>query len=237
MGNKGGRRHLKKLAAPRSWNIERKDLVWIAKPRPGPHSLAESMPLTSILTIVLKKAGTGREAERLIKGGDVAVDGRIVKDPKFPVGFMDVLSFSRVGESYLMSYDGYGRLELKPLKKEQKFKLCRIESKTVAKKGKKLIGLHDGRSMFVDKEYKLGDVLKISVPDQKVLDHFEFKKGNLAYVIKGQHAGKIAKIKEEVKGTATREAMVVLEKEGETFNVPKRYLFVIGRDKPEVALE
>lgn len=237
MGNKGGRKHLKKLAAPKSWNIGRKDLVWIAKPRPGPHSLAESLPLTSILTIVLKKAGTGREAERLIKGGDVAVDGRIVKDPKFPVGFMDVLFFSRVGESYLMSYDKSGRLELKPLKKEQKFKLCRIERKTVAKKGKKQIGLHDGRSMLVDKEYKLGDVLKISVPDQKVLDHLEFKKGSVAYVIKGQHAGKIAKIKEEVKGTATREALVVLEKEGETFNAPKRYLFVIGRDKPEIALE
>jgi small subunit ribosomal protein S4e len=236
MGNKGGRRHLKKLGAPKSWNIERKDRVWIAKPRPGPHSLEGSLPLTTILTIVLKKAGSIREAERLIKTNEILVDGRIVKDPKFPVGFMDVLSIPKVDEHYLITYDKYGRIQLQKIK-EQKFKLCRIERKFVAKKGKKMIGLHDGRTQLADKDYKTGDVVKMAVPEQKILDHFEFKKGNTAYVIKGKHAGKTGKIKEEIKGTAARESLVVMEKEGETFNVPKRYLFLIGRDKPEITLE
>ena len=236
MGNKGGRRHLKKLGAPKSWNIERKDRVWIAKPRPGPHSLEGSLPLTTILTIVLKKAGSIREAERLIKTNEILVDGRIVKDPKFPVGFMDVLSIPKVDEHYLITYDKYGRIQLQKIK-EQKFKLCRIERKFVAKKGKKMIGLHDGRTQLADKDYKTGDVVKMAVPEQKILDHFEFKKGNTAYVIKGKHAGKTGKIKEEIKGTAARESLVVMEKDGETFNVPKRYLFLIGRDKPEITLE
>ncbi len=236
MGNKGGRRHLKKLGAPKSWNIERKNTVWIAKPRPGPHSLEESMPLTTILTIVLKKAGSIREAERLIKTNEIMVDGRVVKDPKFPVGFMDVLSLPRVDEHYLITYDKYGRIQLQKIK-EQKFKLCRIERKFVAKKGKKMIGLHDGRTQAADKDYKLGDVVKMAIPKQKILDYFEFKKGSTAYAIKGKHAGKTGTIKEEIKGTAARETLVVMEKEGETFNVPKRYLFLIGRDKPEIKLE
>jgi small subunit ribosomal protein S4e len=236
MGSKGGRRHLKKLNAPKSWNIERKDFAWIAKPRPGPHSLEGSMPLTTILTIVLKKAGSIREAERLIKTNEILVDGRVVKDPKFPVGFMDVLSLPRVDEHYLITYDKYGRIQLQKIK-EQKFKLCRIERKFVAKKGKKMIGLHDGRTQLVDKEYKIGDVVKMAIPEQKILDHFEFKKGNTAYVIGGKHAGKTGKIKEEIKGTAARETLVIMEKEGETFNVPKRYLFLIGRDKPEIKIE
>ena len=236
MGNKGGRRHLKKLGAPKSWNIERKDRVWIAKPRPGPHSLEGSLPLTTILTIVLKKAGSIREAERLIKTNEILVDGRIVKDPKFPVGFMDVLSIPKVDEHYLITYDKYGRIQLQKIK-EQKFKLCRIERKFVAKKGKKMIGLHDGRTQAADRDYKTGDVVKMAVPGQKILDHFEFKKGNTAYVIRGKHAGKIGKIKEEIKGTAARASLVVMEKDGETFNVPKRYLFLIGRDKPEITLE
>jgi len=236
MGSKGGRRHLKKLNAPKSWNVERKDFVWIAKPRPGPHSLEGSMPLTTILTMVLKKADTIREAERLIKTNEILVDGRVVKDPKFPVGFMDVLSLPRVDEHYLITYDKYGRIQLQKIK-EQKFKLCRIERKFVAKKGKKMIGLHDGRTQLADKEYRVGDVVKMAVPDQKILDHFEFKKGNTAYVIKGKHAGKTGKIKEEIKGTAARETLVIMEKEGETFNVPKRYLFLIGRDKPEITIE
>jgi len=236
MGNKGGKRHLKKLGAPKSWNIERKDHVWIAKPRPGAHSLEGSLPLTTILTIVLKKASSIREAERLIKTNEILVDGRIVKDPKFPVGFMDVLSIPKVDEHYLITYDKYGRIQLQKTK-EQKFKLCRVERKFVAKKGKKMIGLHDGRTQAADKDYKTGDVVKMAVPEQKILDYFEFKKGSTAYVIKGKHAGKTGKIKEEIKGTAAREALVVMEKEGETFNVPKRYLFLIGRDKPEIKLE
>jgi small subunit ribosomal protein S4e len=235
MGSKGGRRHLKKLNAPKSWNVERKDYVWIAKPRPGPHSLEGSLPLTTLLTIVLKKANTIREAERLIKTGEILVDGRAVKDPKFPVGFMDVLSIPKIDEHYLVTYDKYGRIQLQK-SGAQNFKLCRIERKFVARGGKKMIGLHDGRTQMVDKEYAVGDVVKISVPDQKILDHFEFKKGSTAYVIKGKHAGKMGKIKEESKMTA-KEPIVVLEKEGETFNVPKRYVFLVGRDKPEIKIE
>jgi small subunit ribosomal protein S4e len=237
MASKGGRRHLKKLAAPKTWNIERKDCWWITKPRAGPHPIEGSMPIATILTIVLKKAGTMLEAERLLRGGEILVDGRVVKDSKFPVGFMDILAIPKIKEQYVMIYDGAGRLKLKELDKEQKFKLDRIESKNVVKKNKLQIGLHDGRTIITDKKYRTGDVLKISLPDQKVLDHLEFKPGNVAYVIKGKHAGKLGKIKEEIMGTSAREALVVMEKNGETFNAPKRYVFVVGRDKPEIPLE
>jgi len=236
MSSKGGNRHLKKMAAPKSWNVERKDVVWIAKPRAGPHSLKGSMPLTTILTIVLKKADNAKESERLIKSSEVFVDGRVVKDPKFAVGFMDVLSFPRTKEQYIVIYDNHGRLKLQELEKPQSYKLCRIEKKTVVKGNKKQIGLHDGRTQLVDKEYKTGDVVKLSLPEQKIIEHLEFKKGMLAYVMGGQHAGKIAKIKEEIPGTATREALVVMEKEGEAFNAPRRYLFIIGKDKPEITI-
>jgi len=237
MGSKGGRKHIKKLGAPKSWNIQRKDSIWVAKPRAGPHALEGSLAVTTVLTIVLKKAGTIREAEKLVKTGEIFVDGKVVKDPKFPVGFMDVISIPKIDESHLVVYDKYSRIKLQKLDKEQKFKLCRIEAKNVIRKNKKQIGLHDGRTIIVDKEYRTGDVLKISVPDQKIMDHFEFKKGNTAYVMGGKHAGKTAKIKEEFKGTASREALVILESGGETFSAPKRYLFIIGKDKPEIVIE
>lgn len=236
MGLKGGRRHLKKLVAPKSWKMQRKDTVWVTKPRAGPHSLSGSLPLTTVLTIVLKKTDSKRESVKLIKKGEVLVDGRAVRDPKFPVGFMDVLSFPRIGEQYLFTYDKYGRLQLNALDKEQKFKLCRIERKTTLRKGKKSIGLHDGRSQLVDKEYAVGGVVKLSVPEQKILDYFEFKKGSAAYIIGGKHSGKIGRIVEEIPGTASREPMAVLEENGETFRVPKRYAFVVGRDKPEIKI-
>jgi small subunit ribosomal protein S4e len=236
MGLKGGRRHLKKLVAPKSWNIQRKDFVWVTKPRAGPHSLKESLPLTTVLSVMLKKTDSKSESVKLIKKGEILVDGRAVKDPKFPVGFMDVLSIPRIKENYLFTYDKYGRLQLYLLEKEQKFKLCRIERKETVKKNKKRIGLHDGRNQLVDKEYAVGGVIKLSVPEQKILDYFEFKKGNVAYIIGGKHAGKIGKILEDVPGTGSREPMTVLEEDGGTFRVPKRYVFVMGRDKPEIKM-
>ncbi|HUR25557.1 MAG TPA: S4 domain-containing protein, partial [Candidatus Thermoplasmatota archaeon] len=84
-------KHLKRLAAPRSWVIPRKTNVYTTKPRPGAHPLERALPLGTVVRDFLKLAATGREAARVIGAGDVTVDGRIVKDAKFAVGFMDVV--------------------------------------------------------------------------------------------------------------------------------------------------
>ena len=36
--------HLKRLVAPRSWNIARKERTWTTKPMPGKHSLEGALP-------------------------------------------------------------------------------------------------------------------------------------------------------------------------------------------------
>lgn len=33
------RRHLKRIAAPKTWPIKRKEHKWIVRPTPGPHPL------------------------------------------------------------------------------------------------------------------------------------------------------------------------------------------------------
>ena len=41
--------HLKRLVAPRSWSIARKQNVWTTRPMPGKHSLEGAIPISTIL--------------------------------------------------------------------------------------------------------------------------------------------------------------------------------------------
>jgi small subunit ribosomal protein S4e len=64
--------------------------IFAPKPSCGPHKLRECVPLNILLRNKLKLALNGREAKLIVKSkdGNIAIDGKIRKDPTFPVGFM-----------------------------------------------------------------------------------------------------------------------------------------------------
>ena len=80
--------HLKRLVAPRSWNIARKERTWTTKPMPGKHSLEGALPISTILRDYLKVCDNNREAKIILHNGEVLIDQRVVRKPKFPVGLM-----------------------------------------------------------------------------------------------------------------------------------------------------
>ena len=55
--------HLKRLVAPRSWSIARKQNVWTTRPMPGKHSLEGAIPISTILRDYLNVCDTNREAK------------------------------------------------------------------------------------------------------------------------------------------------------------------------------
>lgn len=63
LGKKGGRRHLKRKPAPKTWPIHRKEQVWTIKPRPGPHPISRCLPLTLVVRDILGFAKTRKELE------------------------------------------------------------------------------------------------------------------------------------------------------------------------------
>lgn len=232
---KGGKRHLKTLAIPRSWPIERKNFVWTTKPKCGMHWLEYSMPLVTIMRM-LGKAKNRREAVKIIKNGEIRIDEKVRKDPKFGIGFMDIISIPRTEEHLRVVFNEKGYITLLPTaEKEAGFKLCLIDNKKSAGDKFQYL-LHDGRNFLADGKYKVGDVLKISLPGQKVLEHFAFEEGNHAYIIEGKHIGKVGKIKDIRKGTMSRPTMVSLEVENETIDIPARCCFVVGKEKVEIKL-
>jgi small subunit ribosomal protein S4e len=226
--------HLKRLKAPRTWRIERKVAKWTVKPSPGPHPIERSVPLLLVVRDFLKLADTGKEARKIIGAREILVDGKARRDYKFPCGLMDVISIPKINEHYRVLFDRRGVLRVVKIDEERaKWKLCRIENKTMVKGGKIQLNLHDGRNIIVEENsYKTGDVLKISLPEQEILEVIPMEKGYLAMITGGRHTGQIAKIEEVV---VTRSPMPnIIKLEG--FSTIKPYVFPIGKDKPLVQL-
>ena len=227
--------HQKRLSVPKSWKIGKKGNKWISTTRPGPHSQARSLPLGIIIRDILKLVDNSREGKRILSEGKVLVDGIPRKDLRFPVGLFDVITLPLVNEAYRMLQDEKGRLTLHKLNETQVNKLCRINNKVTLKGGKVQLNLSDGTNILGSNEYGTKDSLILSVPDKKVVKHLQFKVGNLAMIVGGQHSGEIGKIVEIREVKSSRHNMVAISGEKD-FETIEDYVIVIGEDKPEIRL-
>jgi small subunit ribosomal protein S4e len=220
---------MKRIAAPKTWNIGRKESTFITRPKPGPHMFKYSMALSVVMRELIKVARTAKEAKQIIKTKDVFVDKRKRNDEKCPVGLMDVIEFPQIEEQYRVLLDRKGRLTaVKATAKEASTKLARIESKTRIAGGKTQLNLSDGRNIIVDKElYKTGDTLHLALPDQKIIEHLKFEKGAMLLLIGGKHSGMIATIEE-----ISQNKIIIKAAKNQKFETLKRHAFVIGKEKP-----
>jgi small subunit ribosomal protein S4e len=230
---------MKRLAAPRAVRIHRKEKKWTFRSSPGPHPLQRSVPLAVLVREYFKLTETGREAKRVIGAGEVHVDGRAVKEATFPVGLMDVVTIPKLKQSYRILLDHRGRVLPVPIKADEaKWKLVRIENKTTIQGGKTQLNLHDGRNVLIPKDqYKVGDVLKMSLPDQKVVGALKFEKGTLALVTAGAHSGELAPIEsvETTRGPHPTQVLLKGSKDA-SFRTIKDYVFPVGDKKPEITV-
>jgi small subunit ribosomal protein S4e len=238
MAKMGSRKHLKRYKAPEHWPIHPKEFTWTVKPSPGPHSIEGSLPLLIIVRDILQVADNAREARIIINNGEVLVDGRIRKDYKFPVGFMDVIQLPKSGKTYRVLPDERGRLILHPIVKENtEFKLCRIEDKTTIKGAKTQLNLHDGRNYLAEGDYKAGDVVVLQVPEQEIKDHLIFESGAIGLVTGGKHIGEKGKVKDiNISRSSMPNTVLIETDDGNTFQTLKEYVFVLGKDKPLISL-
>ena len=248
MGKKGGRRHLKREKAPRSWPIHPKDSHWAVKPSPGPHVQRACIPLASLVRDVLGYAQTVRESKIVLAQNRVSVDGKICHDYKFPTGLMDVIDLPDANMTYrVLPAIGKGLTAVRIPKDEAKAKLCRIEEKTTLKKGKVQLNLHDGRSIVIPVEdarnpkediYKTRDTIRIGIPTQKILGHLKFATGAYAMVTSGRNIGRHGKVVKIEPSTAARSATALIEDpSGNRFETIADYLFVVGEEKPVIKIE
>jgi len=248
LGKKGGKKHLKRKPAPKSWPIHRKEFLWAPKPMPGPHPISNCIPLTLIIRDILGFAKTRKEAKIIISQGKLEVDGKIQREERFPAGLMDVIYIPEIKKAYRILPSKKG-LMLHPIEAgKADFKLCRIENKTIVKGGHVQLNLHDGTNLlFRAKEspnlerdaYETLGTLKISIPKREILEYIELAKGTYALITDGKNAGRHGKIVaiEKKPEQKRRDLLVTIEdKNGVQFQTVLDYIFAVGSTKPEISL-
>jgi len=240
MARMGGKRHVKALAAPRTWKIGRKKNVFIAKPDPGPHPLNLSLPACVIVRDVLGETVSAKEAKAIIKQGKVFVDGKQVREQNRPVGLMDVVSFPSVGKHYRATVDRDGKIKLvEATEGESNFKVGRVMAKYTCKGGELTVRLHDGSNIRVPGEIPIsnGDSVVLSLPERKLVDVIRVKEGTLCFAFRGGSAGRLGRFTSGSPSGLKRRALVELRADdGSSFSTLRAYVMAVGVEEPRVTL-
>lgn len=228
MANMGKSRHMKRIAAPRSMKILRKTSKYVVKQSPGRHPISFSIPLLVLVRDYLGLATTAKEAKKIIKSGEVLIDGKPMKDFKFGVGLFDIVSIPKQNIYKKVIINNRGELVLADISpSEADKKICKIKNKYYYK-GKLMVTLHDGRNVPASPEYKIGDSVILNLKENKVEKHLPFKENAKALVLGGQFINNVVLIRKIVPGSATTVTNAIVELNGEERLIPLKSLFIIG---------
>jgi len=219
MANRGGSRHLKRIAAGYK---EKKKYKYLLKPDPGPHSLEESLPLAGVLRDYLNIASNLKEAKYILRNNLVKVDERIVKNTKFPIGLMDIISIHNVGK-YIVLYDDKGNFIFKNF--DTSNKLLKVINKLKVKGGKIQYTFHDGRTYLGDNSIKVGDSVIFDLINKKLVKVIPQSLNSKVLIIKGKHKGKIGILKNV---EVLKNDKIAVVDTGEPIRTSYKYLLFVG---------
>lgn len=220
--------HLKRIAAPKTWPILRKEKVFVAIGK-SPHKLELSLPLITIFRDLLKIANNAREIKKIISEKNIVINNKIVKDVRFRAGLFDRIYVKKLEKYFSLYLTEKGKLEVKEISKEKsEFKPCKIIGKKILKGKKTQINCFDGRNFIVNSEkFKVGDSIVLDLKNNKIIKHLSMEKGNFALVIKGKNKGAYGRIESinDVNNTAT------LDLKNKKITIPKKDLFVLEENE------
>ncbi len=222
--------HLKRIAAPRRWHIDRKANTFTTRPKPGAHPLDQGLPLNVILRDIVKIAASTSEVKKILNNNEILVDGKRRKDHRFIVGLFDVVSFNK--SQYRVALDAKGRLSLIEIPATEKTKkVCKVTGKSILKGGKIQLNLFDGKNILTSEKVSVGDSVLIELPSCKITKVFPLKEGATIYLQRGKRSGDSGTLK------TLNDKQAVYESNGKDVETLKEYLFVIGEKKAEVTIQ
>jgi len=236
---RGPKKHLKRLAAPKTWMLDKLGGVFTTRPNSGPHKMRESMPITIFLRNRLKYALTGKEVQTILKQRLVKIDGKVRTDHRFPAGFMDVIQIEKTGENFRLIYDVKGRFTIHRItNQEAKYKLCRVKAVKTGPKNVPYLYTSDGRTIrYPDPLVKVNDSIRLDINTGKIMDFIKFEPGNLCMVTGGRNTGRVGSIMHRERHPGSFDIVHVKDANGHVFATRLAYIFVIGKGaKPYISL-
>jgi len=226
---------MKRMFAPSHWCLDKLRGVYATRPSTGPHKLRECIPVTVLLRNRLRYALSGQEAIKICrdKSGNVKVDGKIRRDPRFPLGVMDVVSLPKTGENFRILYDIKGRFQ--PVRidaKEAAFKLCKIKRKVQGKNKIPYIVTHDGRTIrYPHPDIKKNDSIKLNLETGEVDGVVKFENGATVFVTGGNNIGRVGTLMHIEHHPGSYEIVHIKDVQGRVFATRLGNIFTIGQGK------
>jgi len=196
--------HLKRITMPKTWPLARKGYKYIVKPLAG-KKIEFCLPAMIILRNILKIGRTRKEIKKILQEKDVLVNGKIISEEAYPVGFYDIISLPKMEKYYRIELSGKGKLSPIEISKEKAMKrYSKIVNKTIIKKNKIQINFQDGLNTLAEKnlQAKVNDCIVFDLQNKKILKIIPFEKGSHVIIIGGKHCGKEGNI-EKIEGDIT----------------------------------
>jgi small subunit ribosomal protein S4e len=228
--------HIKRMNAPKKWDVLRKETTFVSRPNPG-RDMNLCLSLNTAMKDMLGKSQNTKESKYIIRYRGVLVNGTRRYDEKFPVGFMDVITFPEIKESYRLLVNQKNKLFLQKINDaEAGIKVSKISDKKQVARGMVQVNCSDGRNFLfkadepVARELKLNDSIVYTLPEQKFKELIKLEKGALVYLYKGKHIGRI------VKAIDFKGSDIIFKLDEITFETKRAYAFVIGKETPVISL-
>jgi small subunit ribosomal protein S4e len=166
--------------------IPRKGTKFIAVAR---HNQDNSIPLVMAMRDLLKLGKTRKEIKIILMSGKIKVNGKTVKDEKFPLSLFDILDLDdRKYKTVIVNK----KIALEETKEHEK--ISKIIRKTMVKGKKIQVNLSDGRNFIGKEKANVGDSVAFNFKENKIAKVIAFKEGADVIVTGGSHIGETGKL-------------------------------------------
>ncbi len=223
--------HLKRINAPRTWSINRKEHKFTTRPNPGGMPMELGLPVNIILKDILNKSTTTKESRNILKNHEILINGKKVWDFRKQVNFLDVISFPELNEAYTIILTRKSKLALLPLdEKYNKTRVVKIVNKTNIKKNKTQLNFLDGTNIIVKKdEYKTNQSLLIEIKTNQIKETLDLSQGSRVFLFKGKYTGNTGIIKNIKREDIEFEFENNEKNKDKVFKTKKNYSIVIPK--------
>jgi small subunit ribosomal protein S4e len=203
--------HIKRKTIGRFWPIQRTGTKYVAVPS---HQQRDSVPLIVMMRDVLKIVKTKKEMKKILNEKKLHVNGKVVKEPNFPLMLFDTIQIPLTKKAYRVVLDNK-RFALEEEKDEDSHKkIYRVIGKKVLSGNKIQVNLSHGKNILSNEKISTGDFVVLDNKKNSIIKIFSLKKDSEVLVVDGKHAGKSGKIKDIVE-QGEQKVAIIKTKEGE----------------------
>jgi small subunit ribosomal protein S4e len=167
------------------------------------------------------------------KDANIKIDNRTRRNPRFPLGFMDVVTIDKTGENFRILYDIKGRFQPHRIDaNEASFKLCKVKRKCLGKNKIPYIVTHDGRTIrFPHPDIKKNDSIRLNLETGEIDSVVKFENGASVFVQGGNNIGRVGILQHVEHHPGSYEIAHVKDSRGNSFATRLGNIFVIGEGK------